>query len=553
MSLGTETTDTDRTESDRGDGLVGGDSSGRELAGGLLVAASAAALLGGFLTLLMFVPVSTTVMGVRVGTFLGGMLALAGAGTMAVGVASVVGAPADRPRHSGGLVDAAVFGLAWFVAGGLLAAYPLGLGTLWPAVALVTGIGATALALLAREDVGVTLPGGALVLLSGGLVATGVVGPGWTWSPSSFSATVTPTTAVPVILIVVGLLAGWITARIYGGFGAKGRQAGAYLLVGATAAGMLAFLGLLVSFIVVRGFGPMTDGIEFGLFWGPVTWFHLPVLDEWLIIEGPIVWFYWPFVMEGYGLTTPANGIYPAIVGTVWLVAGAVTLAVPLGVGAAVFLTEYAEQGRFTFLVETATNGLWSTPSIVYGLFGLAFFVPRLGNTNSLLAGQLVLGFMLLPLVVITSRESLKSVPDEYRDASAALGVSKWETIKSVVLPAAMPGVITGVILGVGRIAGETAPILLVMVSEPFPTEAPTFVDGGFRFIGSAPFVAGPELDLVQSSSALPYQLYAVITAGLQENIEFAWATALVLLLVVMSFYAIGIASRIYFRRKLTA
>jgi phosphate transport system permease protein len=553
MSFDTDDGSTTGTNSDRDDALVGSDSSERELVGGALVATSTVALLGGFLGLLRFVPVSNTLAGIRVGTLLGAVLTVAGAGTMAVGLSSIVGAPAERPRHPGGLVDATVFGLAWFVTGGLVAAYLLGLGSLWPIVALVAGVGATVAALVAREDVGVTLPGGALVALTGGVVATGVIGPGWTWSPSAFSATVTPTTAVPVLLVVGGLLAGWITARIYGGFGAKGRQTGAYVLVGANAAGMLAFLGLLVSFIVVRGFGPMTEGIKFGLFWGPVTWFHLPVLNEWLIIEGPIVWFYWPFVMEGYGLTTPMNGIFPAIVGTVWLVAGAIVIAVPLGVGCAVFLTEYAEQGRFTFLVETATNGLWSTPSIVYGLFGLAFFVPRLGNTNTILSGQIVLGFMLLPLVVITSRESLKSVPDEYRDASAALGVSKWETIKSVVLPAAMPGVITGVILGVGRIAGETAPILLVMVSDPFPTEAPTFVEGWFRFTGSAPFVAGPELNLVQSSSALPYQLYAVITAGLSENIDFAWATALVLLLVVMSFYAIGIASRIYFRRKLTA
>jgi phosphate transport system permease protein len=120
-----------------------------------------------------------------------------------------------------------------------------------------------------------------------------------------------------------------------------------------------------------------------------------------------------------------------------------------------------------------------------------------------------------------------------------------------VVLPAAVPGILTGVILGVGRIAGETAPILLVVTSDPFPAEVAGVIQGGFHFTSSFPFVGLPTLDLVQPSSALPYQLYAVITAGLQENLSFAWGTALVLLLVVMSLYAIGVVSRVYFRRKL--
>ncbi|WP_020220952.1 phosphate ABC transporter permease PstA, partial [Halarchaeum acidiphilum] len=224
--------------------------------------------------------------------------------------------------------------------------------------------------------------------------------------------------------------------------------------------------------------------------------------------------------------------------------------AVPLGVGAAVFLTEYAGQSRFTQLVEVSTNGLWSTPSIVYGLFGWAFLVPRLGNGFSILSGQLVLGFMLLPLVIITSREALTSVPNAYRDASAALGVGKWETIKSVVLPAAMPGVTTGIILGIGRIAGETAPILLVAAGSPFPSDAPNVLTS-FQLSATPPFVTNDAL--LQATSALPYQLYAVITAGVNKNAGLAWGTALVLLLVVLSFYAIGIASRIYFRKRLEA
>jgi phosphate transport system permease protein len=168
---------------------------------------------------------------------------------------------------------------------------------------------------------------------------------------------------------------------------------------------------------------------------------------------------------------------------------------------------------------------------------------------------MLTLGFMLLPLVVITSREAMLAVPDEYRDASAALGVSKWQTIRSVVLPAALPGVATGVILGVGRIAGETAPILLTMAGGTFVPGGQTVdVIGGFQFTATPPFVSNEAL--LQATSALPYQLYALITAGvggqqIGNAQQFAWGTALVLLVVVLSFYAVGIATRYYFRRRL--
>ncbi|QLH83131.1 phosphate ABC transporter permease PstA [Halosimplex pelagicum] len=540
------------TDAESRDALVADDSSTRELVSGGLVALSFASFVLGLLALAQYVPADITVGGVSVAAALGGSLTVVGVGIVALGAASYGGRFAAEPGHTGGLVSAALLGLLWFAVGGLVAAQTLGLSTVWPVVALVTGAVGAGVALVAREDLGVTLSAGLFVLVSGLVVAAGLVAPGWTWSPDGFSITLTGVVGVPVIALFAGLVGAWTAARVYGGFGPQGRQLGAYTLIATNAAGMLALLGSLVGFIVVRGFGPMTEGIEYGLFWGPWTWFNPPVLDTWVVVEGPIVWFYWPFVMEGYStLGAGIDGVLPAIVGTVWLVVGAVVLAVPLGVGAAVFLTEYADQGRFTSLVEISTNGLWSTPSVVYGLFGLAFFVPRFGNTSSLLAGQLVLGFMLLPLVVITSRESLKSVPDEYRDASAALGVSKWETIKSVVLPASLPGVITGVILGIGRIAGETAPILLVTTSSPFPSEVAGVVEGGFRFTSAFPFVAVPDVNLVQSSSALPYQLYAVITAGLEANMGFAWGTALVLLLVVMSFYAVGIGSRIYFRRKL--
>jgi phosphate transport system permease protein len=308
---------------------------------------------------------------------------------------------------------------------------------------------------------------------------------------------------------------------------------------------MLAVLALLIGFIVANGLGTVTTGAAVGL-GGTLKLFGLAL---------PFVDVQVPFLTNvSQSLFVDVNGVLPAILGTLWLVVGAVLFAVPLGVGAAVFLTEYAQGKRFTQLVEVATNGLWSTPSIVFGLFGLAFLLPRVSRgQRSLLGGMLVLGFMLLPLVVITSRESIKAVPDEYRDASAALGVTKWQTVRSVVLPAAMPGIITGVILGVGRIAGETAPLLLVFGGPPFANSTPNVL-GSFRITSSPPFVTNEAL--LQAGSALPYQLYTTITSGQVPGdrftaIEFGWGTALVLLVVVLGLYAIGIASRLYFRRKL--
>jgi phosphate transport system permease protein len=531
--------------------LVATESSTLELVSGGLVALSLLLVASGLVGLFGLVPLTATVGGLPFATLQGGGLALLGLGVLGVGGASRAGLVESRPSRSAGLLAGGAFALVGLVVGGLVGAFPLGLSGLWPVAALAVGAAAGAVTVLPREDIGSTVVPGLTAAAVGLVVATGIVGPGWSWPIGDLSATLHGDVAVPLVTGVAGLLGAWTAAKAYGGFGSRGRQLSAYLLVGANATWMVALLVGLVAFVTIRGFAPMTRGIRYGLFVQPWTWFYFPPIEEYVIIDAPVVWFYWPFAMEGVALTNEIDGVLPAIVGTFWLVVGAVTFAVPLGVGAAVFLTEYAEQGRFTGLVEVSTNGLWSTPSIVYGLFGLAFLVPRLGNTTSLLAGQLVLGFMLLPLVVITSRETLKSVPDSYRDASAALGVSKWETIKSVVLPAALPGVITGVILGVGRIAGETAPILLVMVADPFPGQAARVVRGSFRFTGSFPFVATPTVDLVQSSSALPYQLYAIISAGVGQRPEFAWATALVLLLVVLSFYAVGIASRVYFRRKL--
>jgi phosphate transport system permease protein len=542
----------------RGD-LVRGESRTVEYLGGSFAVLGAVVALLGVWLLDGATTLATPVLGTDLGTLLGVGSVVLGVGLLTVGALSRTDALTTTPDRYGGAAVAVGFGLLWFAVGGLVGAQTLGLATLWPVVAVLAGALGAAAAIVPREDVGTSLPPALLALLAGVVVLSGVIDASWTWQPEGLSATLTGDLAVGVVGIAVGLLGAWTGARAYRGFGARGRQASAYMLVGANAAAMVVLLAVIVTFVAVNGWATMTEGLRYGLFWGPVWWTWVPGLNQYVIVEGPILWFHWPFAMNGYALFNDINGVAPAIIGTVWLVAGAVLFALPLGVGAAVFLTEYAERGAFTNLVEVATNGLWSTPSIVYGLFGLAFLVPRFGNGNSILAGQLVLGFMFLPLVVITSREALKNVPDEYRDASAALGVSKWETIKSVVLPAAMPGVITGAILGVGRIAGETAPILLVTGGGVFPSngadvlggfEVSAYVGGQFPYV----FVNVSNDVLLEASSALPYQLYAIITAGLQgNNLDFAWGTALVLLLVVMSFYAVGIASRVYFRKRLQA
>ncbi|QSG15226.1 phosphate ABC transporter permease PstA [Halapricum desulfuricans] len=531
--------------------LVESGSSTREILGGSVAALAVLTVVAGFLSAAMIVPATSTIVGVEVGTLIAGLLVVSGFGLLAAGVASVQGVIEADPTYTPGIPTAVTYGLVWAVAGAVVSIVVFDLGALWPVVALLVAAAVGIGTVLVREDLGVTVPAGAFLLAAGGSVLAGVLTPGAQWKPPALSATFTGTVAIPLLAIAGGLLAVWAGARVHGGFGARGRQNGAHALIGANAIAMISLLVLIVTFIAIKGFGPMTEGIRYGFYPGFYHWFHfhVPIVDTYVIVSGPEIWFYWPFVMEPFHqLGTLQSGVLPAIVGTFWLVLGAVLFAVPLGIGAAVFLTEYAEQGRFTQLVEVSTNGLWSTPSIVYGLFGLAFLVPRIGNGRSIVAGQLVLGFMLLPLVVITSRESLQSVPDEYRDASAALGVGKWQTIRSVVVPAAMPGVITGVILGVGRIAGETAPILLVTSSDPFEDTVPNVL-GSFELTLSPPFVANEAL--MEASSALPYQLYGLISAGLGDNLDFAWGTALVLLIVVLGFYAIGIASRVYFRRKL--
>ncbi|HHY44974.1 MAG TPA: phosphate ABC transporter permease PstA [Firmicutes bacterium] len=203
------------------------------------------------------------------------------------------------------------------------------------------------------------------------------------------------------------------------------------------------------------------------------------------------------------------GGIFPSIVGTVSLTLASVIIAAPLGIGTAVFLTEYTQEGLFSRIVRFGTESLAGIPSIIFGLFGFLFFVIRLGMGWSILSGSLTLAAMMLPTIVRTSEEALRSVPDVYKETAYALGASRWQTVASVVLPTAMPGIVTGVILAMGRAVGETAAVI---------------------------FTAGSSLRLPKSIfdpvRTLPVHFYILAREGI--SIENAYGTAAVLLSAVL-------------------
>ena len=225
------------------------------------------------------------------------------------------------------------------------------------------------------------------------------------------------------------------------------------------------------------------------------------------------------------------GGIMPAILGTIYLTVGAIAVGLPLGIASAIYLTEYAKQGKVVRFIKVGINCLAGVPSVVFGLFGLGFFVIFLKFGSSILSGSLTLGFLILPTIIGASEEALKSVPQTFREASLSLGVSKWQTTLRIVLPNAMPGILTGSILGIGRAAGETAPIMFTAAAY-FTTKLP-----------------GSIFDEVM---ALPYHIYVLATAG--TNIEatrpIQFGTVLVLVAVVLGIDLIAIIIRGRMRRN---
>jgi phosphate transport system permease protein len=226
-----------------------------------------------------------------------------------------------------------------------------------------------------------------------------------------------------------------------------------------------------------------------------------------------------------------AGGIGPAIVGTLYLTLGTGLIAVPLGVAAAVYLAEYAKDNRLTRLIRLAIINLAGIPSVVYGLFGLGLFVLFLRFGTSIVAGCLTLSIMTLPVIISTAEEALRSVPQSFRLVSISLGGSKWQTIQRVVLPQALPGILTGVILGLERAAGETAPILFTVAAFFLPRLPKSVFD---------------------ATMALPYHLFVISTQVPGMPIKIQYGTALVLITFVLSMNIIAtvIRSRARARRQ---
>ncbi|AKL98026.1 phosphate ABC transporter permease PstA [Endomicrobium proavitum] len=224
-----------------------------------------------------------------------------------------------------------------------------------------------------------------------------------------------------------------------------------------------------------------------------------------------------------------AGGILPAILGTLSIVLCAISITLPIGVCAAIYLNEYAKDNMLTRIINLAIVNLAGVPSVVYGLFGLGIFVMFLKLGVSIIAGALTLSIMELPVIITTSRGALRSVPYSFREASLSLGVSRWQTIRYIVLPNALPGILTGAILSIARISGETAPIL---------------------FTAAAFYVPHLPSSVFDQVMALPYHLYIIATQipNMPKNIIFG--TALVLLMMVLTMSLIAIVARLYFRKK---
>ncbi len=353
-----------------------------------------------------------------------------------------------------------------------------------------------------------------------------------------------------VITLVINLLATVILARIkekhmgmqslfskggedreknwFSGSLQKYRNALIGIVLGLGLLAISGFIGLLAALVgysafrLIRGrISPKwTQRVAFSLITLCIlsVLFALGVILLDIIVKG-LPYLTWEFLTAPPSNLGRSGGIFPAIVGTLYLVIGAIAIALPIGIGAAIYLTEYTREGTVTRIIRTGTDLLNGTPSIVFGLFGFAFLVIFLGFGVSLIAGQITLALMVLPTIIRTTEEALRTIPLSVREGSLALGATKWQTIRKVILPSSVPGIVTGTILSIGRASGETAPILFTAV------------------VFSTRFLPDSLFDPVM---ALPYHLYILAT-----NVPGAegqkYATALVLLGLVVTFYAFAL------------
>ncbi|MBS5797220.1 MAG: phosphate ABC transporter permease PstA [Dysgonomonas mossii] len=273
-----------------------------------------------------------------------------------------------------------------------------------------------------------------------------------------------------------------------------------------------------IAFIIFRILGIAVVGI---LFWilGFIIYNGIGVIN-------------WEFLTSAPTEGMTSGGIFPAIVGTMYLIIGSMIFAFPLGVMSAIYTNEYAGNSWIVKFIRVMTNNLGSIPSIVFGLFGMALFVNTLGFGDSIIAGSLTLGLLVLPLIIRTTEEALKAVPDSYRTGSLALGATKLQTIRRVVLPAALPNITTGLILSIGRVSGETAPILFTVAAYFLPKLPESMYD---------------------QVMALPYHLYVIATSGtdIEASRPIAYGTALVLIVIVLFMNILATVLRRYFGKKI--
>ena len=254
------------------------------------------------------------------------------------------------------------------------------------------------------------------------------------------------------------------------------------------------------------------------------------VILGFIIIKGSSV-ISWDFLTKAPEEGMTKGGIFPAIVGTFYLIVGSSIISFPIGIMSGIYMNEYATNGKVVRFIRIMTNNLSGVPSVVFGLFGMSLFVNALGWGDSIIAGSFTLALMSLPLIIRTTEEALKSIDDSFRHGSLALGATKLQTIRRVVLPMAFPNIITGLILSVGRVSGETAPILFTVAAYFLP-----------QLPGS----------IFDQCMALPYHLYVISTSGtdIEASRGMAYGTALVLIAIVLVVNLLANLLRNYFAKK---
>ena len=256
----------------------------------------------------------------------------------------------------------------------------------------------------------------------------------------------------------------------------------------------------------------------------------LPIfgLVGYIIVKGAPA-FSWEFISTAPSNGMREGGILPAIIGTLYLTLGTALFSVPLGVAAGIYIAEYAEDNRLTRLIRIAIINLAGIPSVVYGLFGLGLFVLFMKFGTSILSASLTLSIMTLPVIISTTEEALRSVPNSFRVVSTSLGATRWQTIRKVILPQGLPGIITGIILGLERAAGETAPIL---------------------FTGATFFLPELPSSIMDSTMALPYHIFVISTQVPGMPVKIQYGTVLVLLIFVLSMNLVATLIRSRARAK---